>query len=349
MHTSTGMDVPGSKFDVFAGKSALITGGLGFIGSSLAIALAELGCRVQILDALIPEYGGNWFNIAPIDDRVDVTVGDIRDEALVQDLVCGQDYIFHSAAQVSHVMSLTDPFPDIDINIRGTAILLEACRNFNPQALFVKLGTRGQYGPTTQLPVNETADLKPRGVYELSLLSSEQLTEVYHRVHGIPVILLRLTNIYGPRAQMKHSRFGVANWFLRLALDGKPIPVFGDGSILRDFLYIDDCVEAILNLAAEPAAIGEVFNVGSDQPSSFRELAETIVEQTGGTWHFAPFTRERSKQEPGDYYSCIDKIRSLTGWQPQTSLEQGVRQTLNYYRQFRDHYWEPASVQAVEA
>lgn len=339
--TSQNAPVANERFQTLRGKSALITGGMGFIGSSLALRLVELGAKVSILDAMIPEYGGNWFNIDPVEDRVTVNIGDIRDIKLMEDVVVGQDVIFHCAAQVSHVKSLTDPFPDIDINIKGTAILLEALRKRNPTALVVKLGTRGQYGPATSLPVPETAPMAPRGIYELSLLSSEQLLQCYHSNHGIPVILLRLTNTYGPRAQMKHSRFGVANWFIRLAMDGQRIPVFGTGKILRDFLYIDDCVDAILRLVTCPTAVGEVFNVGDDRPSHFLELAQTIVrEAKTGSWGYQEFSKERKLQEPGDFYSCIDKIHAYTGWRPTTSLEEGVRQTLAFYRQHRAQYWD---------
>ena len=338
-------DVTTMRFpeECFRDRSVLVTGGLGFIGSSLVRRLVQAGARVAVLDALIPEYGGNWFNLADVDDDASVTIGDIRDVDLVDAMVEGQDLIFHCAAQVSHVKSLTDPFPDIDINIKGTAILLEACRKYNPSARIVKLGTRGQYGPSTRLPVTEDAPLAPRGIYELSLLSSEQLMGIYHRMHGLPVTCLRLTNIYGPRAQMRHSRFGVANWFVRLAMEGQRIPVFGSGRIKRDFLYIDDCVDAILRVTACAESNGEIYNVGSDQPSDFLELARTAVSEAGtGSWGFEPFSLERKMQEPGDFYSSIDKIHAVTGWRPTTPLAQGVRKTIDFYRRFGSHYWDHA-------
>lgn len=336
-----------SPYPHLAGKSVLVTGGLGFIGSSLAINLVQAGAKVHVLDALIPEYGGNYFNIESVADQVHVTIGDIRDVALMEEVVRGHHIVFHCAAQVSHVKSLTDPFPDIDINIKGTAILLEALRRQNPNAMVVKLGTRGQYGPAATLPVAETAPMSPRGIYELSLQSSEQLLSIYHAVHGIPVILLRLTNIYGPRAQMKHSRFGVANWFVRLAMEDRRIPVFGDGSIKRDFLYIDDCIDGILRLTGCPAAIGEVFNLGDDRPSNFLELTRVIVEEAGtGSWGFEEFSRERKLQEPGDFYSCIDKIEKFVGWRPATPLRDGVRQTVQFYRRHASQYWERPAMAA---
>jgi UDP-glucose 4-epimerase len=324
----------------WAGCRALITGGLGFIGSNLAIRLAELGARVTLMDAMIPEYGGNLFNIEPVRDRVVVNFGDVCDRLAMNWLVKGQDYVFHLAGQVSHVMSMTDPFPDIEFNIKGTAVVMEAVRRHNPRATVVFTGTRGQYGPATQLPVSEAAPTNPKAIYEVSNLTAEKIIQVYHQTHGIPAVLLRLTNTYGPRGQMRHSQYGVVNWFIRQALDGEPIRVFGTGRILRDFLYVDDSVDAILATAACDAAVGEIFNVGRDQPTSFLDVAKALERLCPGcTWHHAPFSPERAAQEPGDFYSDITKIRTAVGWEPRTELDVGLRQTLDYYRAHRDHYW----------
>jgi len=265
---------------------------------------------------------------------------DIRDEHAMSWLVRGQDYVFHSAAQVCHLKSLSDPFPDIDINIRGTAVVMEALRQHNPEAKVVKLGSRGQYGSVLELPAKEDAKPEPKGIYEISLLAAEHILAAYWRNHGIACVLTRLTNIYGPRAQMRHNRFGVANWFVRLALDDETIPVFGTGLIKRDFLYIDDCVDALLLLAAEDSAVGHVYNVGHDQPSNFLEMAHAIVEsaQTGRIEH-TPFSAERQAQEPGDFYTDIAKIHAATGWTPATSLQDGVAKTVDFYRQHKEHYW----------
>jgi UDP-glucose 4-epimerase len=326
--------------DAFAGRRVLILGGLGFLGSSLAIRLAACGARITLADAMIEEYGGNLHNIAPIRDAAIVNFCDIRDAAAMNWLVRDQDYVFHSAAQVCHLKSLSDPFPDIDINITGTAVVMEALRRFNPAAKVVKLGSRGQYGSVIKLPAGEETRPEPKGIYEISLLAAEHIMASYQRNHGIRCVLSRLTNIYGPRAQMRHNRFGVANWFMRLAVDGETVPIFGDGRIKRDFLYIDDCVEALLLLAVTPEAEGEVFNIGHDVPSDFLTLAETIVE-TAGTGHiaFTPFSPERKAQEPGDFYTDIAKISRVTGWRPTTPLGDGVAETIAFYRQNREHYW----------
>lgn len=326
--------------DAFAGRGILILGGLGFLGSSLALRLAACGAKLTLADAMIEEYGGNLHNVAAIRDAVTVNFCDIRDAAAMDWLVRDKDYVFHSAAQVCHLKSLSDPFPDIDINIRGTTVVMEALRRFNPRAKVVKLGSRGQYGPVVKLPAGEETRPEPKGIYEISLLAAEHIMASYQRNHGIRCVLSRLTNIYGPRAQMRHNRFGVANWFMRLALDDATIPIYGDGRIKRDFLYIDDCVEALLLLAVTPEAEGEVFNIGHDAPSDFLTLAEAIVAAAGtGRLAFTPFSAERKAQEPGDFYTDIGKISRVTGWRPATRLADGVARTLSFYRENREHYW----------
>lgn len=328
------------KFEEFVGSKVLITGGMGFIGSNLAIRLTQLGANVTILDAMIPDYGGNEFNIAPVASDVRVNYCDIRDEMAVSYLAKGQDYVFHLAGQVCHLMSLSNPFPDIEMNITGTAVLMEALRKYNPGATVVYTGTRGQYGPSVSLPVNEEAPTNPKGIYEISNLTAEKIIKVYNDVHGIKSVLLRLTNIYGPRSQMRHSRFGVCNWFVRLAMDNEPIQVYGDGTIVRDFCYVDDCVDAILRLAITRDAYGEIFNVGSDVPVNFVELAKTIVDVAGrGRWEFAEFSPERKAQEPGDFLSDISKIRRVAGWNPVTSLREGLEKTVAFYKAHGQHYW----------
>ncbi len=295
---------------------------------------------VTLCDAMIDGYGSNPANIAEIRGRVDVDTSDVRDAAAMERLVAGRDVVFHLAAQVSHVMSLSNPYPDIDINIKGTAVVLEACRKTNPKAVVVRSGTRGQYGPAVKLPVSEDTPSDPRGIYEISQLSSEMICRTYTRIHGIRTVPLRLTNVYGPRAQMRHSQFGVVNWFVRLALEGRPIPIFGTGRILRDFLYVDDCVAALVAAAASPAAVGEILNVGHDRPSTFLEVAEVLREIVPDTRiEFTEFSPERKAQEPGDFVSDITKIRRLLGWEPKTSLREGLARTVDFYRERRAEYF----------
>lgn len=324
----------------FKNRNVLVTGGLGFIGSNLSLELVKQGAHVTIVDSMIPEYGGCLFNIDPIKNNVHINFCDITDKNAMEHVIREKDYIFHLAGQVSHVMSLTNPFPDIDYNITGTAILLEGCRKYNPNTVIVFTGTRGQYGSSTKLPVDESAPTNPKGIYELTNLTAEKMFKIYFDNHGIKSVLPRLTNIYGPRAQMKSDKYGVINWFIRKAIDNEPISLFGDGSIKRDVVYVDDCVEALLQLAECEQCYGEIYNVGDDTPRTFKEIIELIIKINGyGEYKFTPFSEERKKQEPGDFYSDITKIEKAIGWRPKTSFEQGLAKTIEYYKQYKNYYW----------
>jgi UDP-glucose 4-epimerase len=292
------------------------------------------------MDAMLPDHGANLFNIAPIRSRVTVTFSDVRDSNIMRYLVKDQDYVFHLAGHVDHVTSLEDPYPDIDINVRGTATVMEACRRFNPTVRVIYTGTRGEYGEATSLPVDENAPTMPKALQEISNLTAEKITHMYHKVHDVQSVMLRLTNIYGERGQMRHSRYGVANWFIRLAIDDEEIKVFGAGDIKRDFLYVDDCIDALLMCALCKDAYGEIFNVATGDPLDFVTLAKTLVAvaQTG-RWTFAPFSAERAAQEPGDFYADISKIEQIVGWKPQTSLHDGLTKAVAFYRLNRGNYW----------
>src|SRR5512135_1735415 len=233
----------------FRGRKVLVTGGLGFIGSNLSAKLVGLGAKVTVVDNMIPRLGGNLFNVRDIVDRIQINFSDVRDGHSMDYLVKGQEYIFHLAGQVNHVDSIRNPIQDLDINCRGTLVLLESCRKHSPQAKIVFAGTRGEYGSSVKLPVDEDHPTNPKGIYAVTNLSAEKMVLVYHDVHKIPGTCLRITNTYGPRHQMAHDEYGVLNWFIRKAIDDERIPVFGDGRILRDFLFVDDAVDSFIQVA----------------------------------------------------------------------------------------------------
>jgi len=325
---------------VFDNKEVLVTGGLGFIGSNLCIKLVELGARVTIVDNMLPRQGGNLFNIRDIADRVTVNVSDVRNQLSMNHLVRGKDYIFHLAGQVNHVDSMKNPLQDLEINCTGTLVLLEALRHHNRDARVIFAGTRGEYGSSVKLPVDEDHPTNPKGIYAVTNLTAEKMVLVYDDVYKIRGACLRITNTYGPRHQMAHDEYGVFNWFIRKALDDEEIPVFGDGRILRDFLYVEDLIDSMLKVAATDEAYGKVFNVGTGVPVSFFDLAEKIVSIAGtGKTRFTEFTRERKEVEPGDYYADITRIMRTTGWRPATSLDHGIAGTIDFYRKYRKEYW----------
>lgn len=324
----------------YKNKKVLITGGLGFIGSNLAIALIKEGAQVTIVDNMLPRQGGNLFNIQPVKDKVKVKFCDIRNLKAMGSLAEGQDFIFHLAGQVSHVDSIRNPLQDLSINAEGTLVVLEALRRFNPKARLLFTGTRGQYGSSVRLPVDEGHPMNPKGVYAITNLCAENLVMVYDEIHKIRAIAFRITNTYGPRHQMAHDEYGVLNWFIRKAIDNETIPVFGDGRILRDFLYVDDLVSAILKSGLCDQAYGEVFNIGTGKPTNFIELARIITEiAKSGTFKFTEFTKERKEIEPGDYYADIRKIKKIVGWHPKVDLESGIKKTINYYKKYKNKYW----------
>jgi UDP-glucose 4-epimerase len=324
----------------YKGKRVLITGGLGFVGSNLAIALTGLGAIVTIVDNMLPRQGGNPFNVEPVRNQVRINLSDVRNQLSMNHLVLDQQIVFHLAGQVNHVDSMRNPIQDLEINCHGTLALMQALRYHNRDAIVIYSGTRGEYGSSVALPVGEDHPTNPKGLYAVTNLAAEKMIIVYNQVYGIPSVCLRITNTYGPRHQMMHDEYGVFNWFIKKAMDNEALPVFGDGMIIRDFLYIDDLVECMLMTACTPAAIGEVFNVGAGVPMNFRTLAEKIVAIAGsGSCTFTEFTRERSEVEPGDYWADISKIKRVVGWEPKTSMDAGIRATIEFYHRHRAHYW----------
>jgi UDP-glucose 4-epimerase len=326
--------------EAFQETKVLVTGGLGFIGSNLVERLVSLGAEVTIVDNMMPRLGGNLFNVKAIADRIHINFSDVRDAHSMDYLVKGQKFIFHLAGQVNHVDSIRNPIQDLDINCRGTLVLLESCRKFNPGVKIIFAGTRGEYGSSVTLPVAEDHPTNPKGIYAVTNLTAEKMVLVYHDVHKISGACLRITNTYGPRHQMAHDEYGVLNWFIRKAVDDEIVPVFGDGRILRDFLFVDDLVDCFLRIATCDRAYGEVFNVGSGLPIPFIDLAKRIAKIAGtGKVTFTEFTQERKEVEPGDYYTDISKIKRIVGWEPKTDLDEGLRITIDFYRKYKNQYW----------
>jgi len=289
---------------------------------------------------MLPRQGGNLFNIEPVKDKVKVNISDIRNPTSMNHLVKGMDYIFHIAGQVNHVDSVKDPLNDLSINVEGTLVLMEALRMNNPEARVIFTGTRGEYGSSLSLPVAENHAINPIGIYAITNFAAERIVLTYHNLHHVKSVCLRITNTFGPRHQMAHDEYGVFNWFIRKSMDNETIPIFGDGRILRDYLYIDDLTDSMIQIAGSENTYGEVFNVGSGVPLSFEELAKKIIGITGtGKVNHTEFTTERKALEPGDYYADITKIKAAIGWQPKITLDEGISKTIEYYKKYKKHYW----------
>lgn len=323
----------------YAGRRVLVTGGLGFIGSNLVRELVALGAEVRVIDALLPDCGGDAFNIADVRDRVDVHIADVRQEASTSFLVRGQDVVFNLAGQVSHIDSMRDPAGDLELNCRASLALLEACRRVNPHTKVVYAGTRQVYGRPDSLPVTEAHLVRPTDINGIHKAAAEQYHLVYNNAWGVRACSLRLTNVYGPRQLVRHDRQGFIGWFIRLALEGREIQIYGDGAQLRDFVYVDDVVDAFLRAGAADACNGQVFNVGGTAPVSHRELVSVLVELAGsGTCRFVEWPADKKAIDIGSVYSDSSRLAAATGWTPQTALAGGLARTLSYYREHLAHY-----------
>lgn len=326
--------------DFYADQRILITGGLGFIGSNLARRLVDLGARVTLVDSLIPDYGGNLFNIAGYEDRLRVNIADVRDPHSMHALVRGHDVLFNLAGQVSHADSMTDPYTDLDINTRSQLSILEACRHENPEIKVVYAGTRQQYGKPDYLPLDEQHLQHPTDVNGVNKLAGEWYHIVYHTAYNLRACSLRLTNTYGPRQLVRHNRQGFIGWFVRLAVEGREIQLYGDGSQLRDLNYVDDVVDAFLRVGATDASNGQVYNLGADEPISLRALTEQIIAIAGtGSMRLVPWPEARKRIDIGDVYSSYAKIEGALGWRPTTPICEGLTRMIRYYQAHGPHYW----------
>jgi UDP-glucose 4-epimerase len=323
----------------YRGRKVMITGGLGFIGSNLARQLAAIGADILLVDSLIPDYGGNLFNIDGIADRVRVNVADIRQQTTMNYLVRDRDVIFSLAGQVSHIDSMRDPYTDLEINCRSQLTVLEACRNHNPGVKVVFAGTRQVYGRPDSLPVDETHLVRPTDVNGINKAAGENYHLVYNNVFGVRACSLRLTNVYGPRQLLKHSRQGFIGWFIRLAIENQTIQVYGDGSQRRDFVYVDDAADAFLRAGASDACNGEVFNVGGDEPITHRDLTALLVRIAGGgSVRYVEWPPEMKAIDIGSFYADSTKFKTTTGWTPAVCLEEGLRRTIAFYREHWREY-----------
>lgn len=321
-------------------KRALITGGLGFIGSSLAMRLVALGAHVTLLDSLIPQYGGNPFNVEGIKGRVTVNIADVRDPHAMKYLIQEKDYLFNLAGQTSHLDSMQDPHTDLAINASAQLSILEACRHHNPAIKVVFASTRQLYGKPDYLPVDERHPTRPVDVNGINKLAGEWYHLLYSNVYNIRACALRLTNTYGPRMRVKDARQTFLGIWIRNLIEGKPILVYGDGTQLRDFNYVDDVVNALLLAAISEDADGEVFNLGSVEHINLKNLAQMMVELwPRGKYEIVPFPTDLKAIDIGDYYSNFSKAQRVLGWHPQVSLAEGLQRSLRFYDEYRSHYW----------
>jgi len=326
--------------DFYKGKKVLVTGGLGFLGSNLACRLAGLGAKVTLLDCLLPGHGGNLFNMADFKKSARFVKGDIRNKPLMERLVKGQDVLFNIGAQTSHTDSMKNPYLDVDINTRGQINLLEACKKANPGIRVVYCSSRAVYGSVSKRVIDEETVPRPLDVYATNKLAGEHYHRVYAKVFGLNATILRVANGYGPRAQMRQPSFGILNWFIRLAIDNAPIKIFGDGRQVRDYLYVDDIVDAFLMAGLRSDLRGETYNVASGKGVPLIEIVRKILRIAGkGTILHVPWPETNKRIDAGDFVADNRKIRRDAGWRATTALEDGLKSTIDFYEKNRRHYW----------
>jgi UDP-glucose 4-epimerase len=328
-------------FEKYNGRSVLITGGLGFIGSNLACRLAQIkDIEISIIDSLNEGQGGNLCNIDSIRDRVKLHIADISDGYSINHLVGGVDYIFNLAGSISHLDSMLMPFTDLQSNCAAQISLLEACRTFNPNTKVIFTSTRQVYGKPVYLPLDERHRIQPLDINGINKHAAEMYHLLYQRAYGLRTVILRLTNTYGPRQQLSHNRQGFISWFIRQAIDDETIELFGDGKQRRDLNYVDDVVDALLLAGLSEEAEGEIFNLGHHQHWSLDETAREIINLAGsGSVIGTPFPANRQITEIGNSYCSYKKIENLLGWKPEVKLRDGLARTIAFYKENRESYW----------
>ncbi len=324
----------------YRNRKVLITGGMGFIGSNLAAKLIGLGAKVTLVDSMIPDMGGNLFNIKDIRKDLSVNFSDIRDEHAMDFLVRDIDIMFNCAGQVSHIDSMKDPYTDLQINARSQLSILEACRKHNPLIKIVFASTRQVYGKPQYLPVDESHPLNPTDINGINKLAGEWYHVLYNNVYGIKTVCLRMTNTYGPRLLMKHNRQGFIGWFVRQVIDGRQIQIYGDGQQLRDLNYIDDGLDALVVSGFNDSVNGGIYNLGGGPTISLEEIAKLLIAlNKSGSYRLIPFPEDMKKIDIGHYYASYDKFASATGWKPAVSYKDGFAKMLGYYKKNKKHYW----------
>lgn len=322
------------------GKNILVTGGLGFIGSNLTIKLVEDGANVEVFDAMIPQMGGNSYNLEPVKKNIKTTIGDMRNFSKIKKSVLGKDYIFNLAGTLSHIDSMTNPFMDLEINCQAQLCLLEACRLFNRNVKIIFAGTRNQYGKALYLPVDEKHLQEPTDINGINSIAAEKYHFLYGRIYGIRTTSLRMTNTYGPRHQMKHPKQGVLNWFLRQVIDKIKIKLYGDGTQIRDINFVDDVVTALILSASSKKADGQIYNLGGC-PVTLIDFVEKGIKLFGsGNFEIVKFPTDRKAIEIGNYIADIKKIKEDLGWEPKSNTDIGIARTIEYYLKNKHYYWK---------
>lgn len=326
------------KLPAMNGQKVLVTGGLGFIGSNLVKTCLEQGAEVAIYDCLDPRSGGNMSNIDDIKNDVRVVLNDIRNFEGVCAAVLNQDALFNCAAYTSHPNSMREPLIDIDVNCKGVINLLEAARRFNPELKIVHVGTSTQTGPMLTSPIDETHAEFPVDIYSANKSASEKYVLIYGHAYQMKTTVIRLANVFGPRANIKSAEFGFMNFFVGLALQGKDLTIFGEGAQLRNVCYVEDAVIALVKASQRPESLGQVLFAVGDAHYTVAEIANQIIEHIGGQVKFVDWPKDRKTIEIGDAVISNRKAKSVLDWTPGFDLSTGLVRTRDYFVERLERY-----------
>jgi len=320
----------------YHGLRVLVLGGTGFIGWNLVRRLCQAGAEVTAFDRrqLVHDDDHKSWGLGP-EGRLPRTVtGDLNDPEVVKQAIEGQQVVLNVAGRSGALSSNQQPLADMEANCRGVLNVLEACRQVNAEARLVFPGSRLQFGPPQYLPVDDVHPMEPLCIYGVHKLAGEKYHLLYHRLYGLPTTVLRISNPYGPSPLNHQTAYNIVNHFVRQAMRGGPLQVFGDGGQLRDYVYISDLVEAMMMAGSHSGAIGQTFNVGGGQPVAFLEMAQTIIEKVGGGWiEQVSWPADYEAVETGDFYFDIEPIDQALGWRPRTELREGIQRTAQNLRQ----------------
>ncbi|MDO8568208.1 MAG: SDR family oxidoreductase [Dehalococcoidales bacterium] len=301
------------------GKNILVTGGAGFIGSNLVDALSPDN-NVTVLDNL---SSGQLANLEKSRARIKFVQGDVKDAKLVEDVVAGVEYVFHLAANVGNIKSIEDPIYDMEINVKGTINVLEACVKAKIKRL-VYSASGAIFGEARYLPIDEDHPVNPESPYAVSKLAAEKYCFAFHKVHGLPVTAVRYFNVYGPRQGTSGYANVIAVFFGRIK-NGKPLTIYGDGKQTRDFVFVKDVARANMLAAASPSSVGHIFNIATGKETNVNELVE-MINQVSGKKNEVVYAEPRAG-EVRQSRANITKAQKVLGYNPTIELRAGVRLT----------------------
>jgi UDP-glucose 4-epimerase len=320
-------------------RGVLVTGGLGFIGSNLALRLAEEGARVTVVDSAVAGCGANEFNLEPARGRIRLIVSDISEAEQWADAIAEADVIFNLAGEISHIRSICDPRRDLELNTVAQLRFLETVRRVKPGIRVVYAGTRQVYGIPEYLPVDENHPVNPVDFNGIHKFAATQYHLLMARNGELDAVVLRLTNVYGPRMALNVGGQGFLAAFLRRLLEGGNLEVFGDGRQLRDPLFVDDAVDAFLRLGRATELRSRAYNVGGTKAYSVLDIAEAMAAAAGGAAvRCRPFPPEHKAFDIGSFKADSRRIEQEHGWEARTCLEEGLARTFNYYRHTLEAY-----------